>query len=295
MIHEELAAMAGRLSLPLNAFPFREISAQAEASLDRIAYHLNSRETVNAGIRTSREASGVYVQDRVARIGCYPVSADPFHWGHLLIGLSAMARFKLDKVIYVLSGSDERKPGMTPPGIRHPIGRTVLNLFTPLFDFSPGGGTGDPDGESSLFRLLALNPDQMIDAFYIAGSDHCRRVDPATGNADTVQKLEENMSNGIYGFNGTRHRIFPVFVKRGLAECSVKTPLRVSCMPGLPFDVSSTAIRRAFAGREDRDKLAFLPHTAYLYIPALGLYTTRRRAEPKEGPLPSKWHEQPRF
>jgi hypothetical protein len=282
MIIKEVAAMARTLNLPLNGFPFNEISADAEASLDRIACHLNGGETVSAGVRVSQDASRIYAQDRVARIGCYPVSADPFHWGHLLIGLSAMARFKLDKVIYVLSGSDERKPGMTHPGTRHPIGRTILNMFKPLFDYSPGGDAGDADGESGLFHLLALNPDRKIDAFYIAGSDHCRRADPATGNPDTVQKLEENMTNGIYNFNGKIHRVFPIFVRRGLAECSVKTPLHVSCMPGLPFDVSSTAIRRAFAGREDRDKLAFLPYTGYLYIRALGLYSPGRQVGNEE-------------
>jgi len=286
IILEELTAMARVLSLPLNAFPFREIWAEAETSLDRIAYHLKSGDTVNAGIRTSQEASGLYVRDRVARIGCYPVSADPFHWGHLLIGLSAMARFKLDKVIYVLSGSDERKPGMTPPAIRHPVGRTLLNMFAPLFDYSPVARAGDLDGESSLFNILALNPDRTIDAWYIAGADHCRRVDPGTGNTDTVQKLEDNMSNSIYGFNRRRHHIFPVFVKRGLAECSIKTPLQVSYMPGLPFDASSTVIRRACAGREGRDKLALLPHTAYLFIQALGLYTPGRQVEHKRGGSP---------
>ncbi len=274
--------MAQLLTMPLRASPFSDILAEAAAYLDRIACHLNNGEVISAGIRVSEGAPGMWVRDRVLRIGFYPVSADPFHWGHLLIGLSAIARFKLNKVVYVLSGSDERKPGMTPPGIRHPMGRTILNRFTPLFDYARGGRDRDSDGESSLFHLLALNPDQMIDAFYIAGSDHCRRIDPVTGHADTVQKLEENMSDGLYGFDGKRHRIFPVFVKRGSAECSVETSLRVLCMPGLFFDVSSTMIRRALAGRGTTDKLALLPHTAYLYIRALGLYTTGRRAEQNE-------------
>jgi hypothetical protein len=240
---------------------------------------------LDAAVRTSQKASKIHVRNRKIRIGCYLVSADPFHWGHLLIGLNAMARFELDKVIYVFAGSHEYKSGITPPAIHDPMGRTILNMLTPLFDYLAQGGSGDLDGESSLFKLLALNRDQVIDAFYIAGSDHCRRVDPATGNADTLQKLEDNMTNSIYGFNDTRHRIFPIFVKRGLAACRVKTLLEVSCMPGLPFHVSSTVIRQAFGGTQERDKLAFLPHTAYLYIRALGLYTTGGRAEQKENPL----------
>jgi nicotinic acid mononucleotide adenylyltransferase len=288
VVLRELRGMAYVLNAPLSASPFSEISAEAGVSLDRIASYLNYGEIIPAGIRTSEEDAQEPTMNKVLRIGLYPVSADPFHWAHLLIGLSALARFKLDKVIYILSGFDARKPEITSPATRHSMGRLILNMFAPLFDYSPAAVKGDLDGESSVFKVLAANPDQRIDAFYIAGTDHCHRVDPATGNVDTIQKLEHNMRSRIYGFDRKKHSISLIFVKRRLTESSISTSLNLSFMPGVPFESSSTAIRRAFAGRESRDKLALLPYTAYLYIEALGLYAPERQVEHTHGSLPVK-------
>ena len=199
-----------------------------------------------------------------------------------------MARFKLNKIVYVISGYDARKPELTPPTIRHPMGRSILNMFTPLFDYSSAALEGDLDGESSLFKILASRQAQRINAFYIAGADHGRRFDPDAGQPDTVQKIEEHVRRKSYGFDSKKHRISMIFVKRGVAECSVEMRSNVSCMPGVPFEASSSAIRRALAGREKIERLALLPHTAYLYIKALGLYVSKRQAEPSHGPLLTK-------
>jgi nicotinic acid mononucleotide adenylyltransferase len=287
-IQKELFDMAQELGVTFTASPFTEIWAEAEFYLDLIASHLNRREIMSSAMTGSNEETEKAEFSRALRIGFFPVSADPFHWGHLLIGLSAMARFTLDKVIYVLSGSDERKPGMTPPGIRHPMGRSILNMFTPLFDYSSAALESDLDGESSLFKILASHQARRINAFYIAGADHGRRFDPDAGQPDTFQKIEEHVRRKMYGFDSKKHRIFMIFVKRGVAKCSVETQSNVSCMPGVPFEASSSAIRRALAGREEIDRLALLPHTAYLYIKALDLYTSKRQVEPSHGPLPTK-------
>ena len=79
-----------------------------------------------------------------------------------------------------------------------------------------------------------------------------------------------------------------IFVRRGVSECNVKTRLSVSYLPGMVFEASSSTVRRALAGGESIDKLALLPYTAYLYIRALGLYTTGHRVEQKEGSLSVK-------
>jgi nicotinic acid mononucleotide adenylyltransferase len=280
--------MAQELSVTLTTSPFKEIWAEAEFYLDLIASHLNQREITPVAITGSENEAERAAFSRVFRIGVFPVSADPFHWAHLLIGLSAIARFKLNKIVYVISGCDARKPEITSPTIRHPMGRSILNLFTPLFDYSSAALEGDLDGESSLFKILASHQARRINAFYIAGADHCRRFDPGTGGPDTVQKMEEHVRRKTYGFDRKKHRISMIFVKRGVAKCSVDTRLDVSCMPGVPFEASSSAIRRALAGREKIDRFALLPYTAYLYIRALGLYASERQVEPSHGPLRTK-------
>lgn len=268
--------------------PFGTIWAEADFCLELIASHLNNRAILPVAIPKLGEGTEGTELGRTLRIGFYPVSADPFHWAHLLIGLSAIARFRLDKIVYIIAGYDARKPEMTSPVTRHRMGNCILNLFAPLFECSPAALEGKIDGESSFFKILSSYQAQRINAFYIAGSDHCRRVDPETGSADTVQKLEEHVRARPYGFDSTRHRVFVIFVRRGVTECSVKTRLRVSYMPGMPFEASSTAIRKALIGRESIDRLALLPYTAYLYIRALGLYTAGQTIERKEGSPPVK-------
>ena len=71
---------------------------------------------------------------RTLRLGIYPVAANPFHWAHLLIGLSALVRFRLDKIIYVIPGSDPRKPALAAAEIRHLIGEEVIKIFAPFFE-----------------------------------------------------------------------------------------------------------------------------------------------------------------
>jgi nicotinic acid mononucleotide adenylyltransferase len=278
----ELTDMAAVINIPLAASPFKEIWAEAEFSLDQITSHLSSRKLFPASIADSAEEGERTGFGRAARIGFYPVCADPFHWGHLLVGLSAIARFKLDKVIYIIACHDARKPEMTPPAARHAMGRSILSMFTPLFDYSDAAMEGDLDGESSLFKVLASLPAQRINAFYIAGSDHCRRMDPETGATDTVQKL---LRTRAWGFDSERHRVSMIFVRRGKAESSAKTRLGVSHMPGMPFEASSTIVRRALSSKEGIDRLALLPYTAYLYIQALELYTRKPRIERREGSL----------
>jgi nicotinic acid mononucleotide adenylyltransferase len=287
-IQKELADMAGVLGVALTTSPFREIWAEAEFYLDLIGSHLNNGKLTSGPMAGSREEMGKVAFSRALRIGFFPVSADPFHWAHLLIGLSAMARFKLNKVVYVISGYDARKPAITPPTIRHAMGRSILNMFTPLFDYSSAALEGDLDGESSLFKILASHQAQRINAFYIAGADHGRRFDPDAGQPDTIQKIEEQVRRKTYGFDSKKQRISMIFVERGVAKWSVEARLNISCMPGVPFEASSSAIRRALAGREKIDRLALLPYTAYLYIRALGLYASEQQAEPNRGPLPTK-------
>ena len=154
-VFQELTDMAREIDIPLCASPFKEIWAEAEFCLDMITSHLNDRKLLPAAIAGPGEEGGRIELGRTARIGFYPVCADPFHWAHLLIGLSAMARFKLDKIIYMISGLEARKPDMTLPSARHAMGRSILGMFSPFFDYSAAALDGDLDGETSFFKALA--------------------------------------------------------------------------------------------------------------------------------------------
>jgi nicotinic acid mononucleotide adenylyltransferase len=210
--------------------------------------------------------------ERVLRIGVFPTSANPFHWMHLIGGLMAIARFRLDKIVYIIAGEDARKPHLLPIPIRHQMGKEVLASFAPYFEYSPIAIDNCLPGEVNLFRLLQLNSAQRIHAFYLAGSDHYQRFHPQTGDPDTIQRLEDGIRHKIYDFCERRHRISVIFLDRGLPEPEVDTFLDIKWMRDLPLHCSSTGIRDALNGRSAPDKLLAVPYTVFKYIRLLELY-----------------------
>lgn len=263
-VYVELNAMAAVLNSLITAPIFSTIYNSLNGFLDESGQLLNSL-LINPfiSIRTAPGEAAVPVTDSTLRIGVYPVAANPFHWAHLLIGLSALTRYKLDKVVYIIAGEDPRKPALINVEVRHRTGKKILELFAPLFKYSSIALGGDCDGETNIFKLLALNPEQKIDAYYMVGSDHFQRSSPATGAPDTIQKLEDNMRNKIYGFNEVLHHISVIVIKRGPINQTVDSNLNISFLPEIPFAASSTQIREAFRGSQPFDTLALLPYTAF--------------------------------
>ncbi len=221
-----------------------------------------------------------------ARLGVFPVAANPFHWMHFIAGLVAISRFKLDKVVYILAGNDPRKPYLLPTPIRHQIGEEVLRGFAPFFEYSPITLGNDFPGEENVFRLLQLNAGQRIHAFYLVGSDHYQRFHPQTGSPDTIQRLEEGIRNRIHGFSKRLHRISVLFLDRGLPKLHVETFLNIEWIRDLPLQCSSTGIREALDGCRALNELSALPYTVFHQILLRKLYGTNAAAgagnHPKE-------------
>jgi len=273
-VKRELVKMAITLGRSLYDQPFKDILDFTETSLSHIAHLWKSKEIKpEIHIRTSLSDNQKKADKKLCRVGFYPVAANPFHWAHLLIGLSALTEFKLDKVIFVIAGFDPRKPDLVPTAIRHAIGKEVLKIFDPLFGYSPIAVGNDVDGESNLFRLLSLNPEQRIEAFYIAGGDHYLRINPKNNLPDTIQKMENNIMNTCYRSNANFYRVSAIFIERGKRERQVDTFLPVYFLPAMPFEASSTMIREALQDNHKRETLALLPYIAYHYISKFELYT----------------------
>jgi len=191
--------------------------------------------------------------DDHAHIGVYPVAADPFQWGHLLIALRAVGELGVDKVVFVLAGDDPRKPAMTPVAARHPMGREVLDVFAPFFAYSPIAVGTTLDGETNIFRILALNPERRVSAWYMVGDDHYRLVDKK-GNPDTLPKLERHYASAM-GHSPALHQLKVAFIKRELPEHQVPTTLEVRFLDHVGFEASSTQVR---GGRH-----TLMPFSAY--------------------------------
>jgi len=201
---------------------------------------------------------------KALRIGVYPISANPIHWGHLLVALSAIAHYSLDKVVFIIAGDDPRKSYLAPCQWRHYLSDLILVKFSPLLAYSNIARDHNFDGETNIFRFLSLNPFQKIDAFYIGGTDHYYRLDPKKEDKDTIEKLEENITRKAYGFNDIMHSISIIFAKRkGGSDIPVNTSLNVGFIPSLAFDASSTMVREALGDFTKSESLGLLPYTVY--------------------------------
>ena len=204
--------------------------------------------------------------DRILRIGIYPLAANPMHWGHILVGLAVMAVLKLDKIVFVIAGKDDRKPLMTAPETRHQLGISVLENFAPIFEYSPIALGTSLDGETNFGRILALNTHQRMETWYIAGMDHYRRKNSA-GEPDTLEKLERVVKEQENAGN-LRHSISLIFVERGgdpHEQGDRETFLNVRLLPPLPIALSSTAARRALCnGGTLCDAVVSLPYACLL-------------------------------
>jgi nicotinic acid mononucleotide adenylyltransferase len=214
--------------------------------------------------------------ERPLRLGFFPTAANPLHWMHLLGGLLAISRFQLDKVVYVIAGSDSRKRDLLPAAIRHRIGRRVLEEFSPFLGYSPICLDSPLSGEINVFRLLQLNAHRHIEAFYLAGTDHSYRADQTTGETDTLQRLEDGVRRRLHGFDERMHSLSVIFLDRGDPPHLVDTFLQVYRIDRLPMHVSSTLIREALRGRWPPQALAGLPFTVFAAIRALDPYGAPR-------------------
>jgi len=224
-------------------------------------------------IAVEKYGAPVPVEERPLRIGVYPLAANPLHWGHVLVGLTAMGIMGLDKIIFLIAGVDSRKPSMLSAVARHRLGRSAIEIFHPLFAYSSLALRTSLDGETNFERLLGLNSRQRIDAFYIAGADHYRRT-TARGDPDTIQKLESIVEKQNKTTRGL-HTISAVFLDReGIAEeqGKVATFLKVHVLPPVPLSFSSTSARQALCKEAFSEVLMSLPYFSLLEIQAGRFY-----------------------
>ncbi len=270
----DIYSMKGALGSSASSVDFAELEDNAMALLTRIEKLIvEGKVRPRTAIRHSVEDATIPKEDRELRIGIFPTAANPLHWAHLLGGLTAMERFHLDKVIFVIAGWDSRKPGLAPENLRHSMAKKVLDLFHPLFEYSSIALGTTKTGEENFFRILGMNHSQAIHGFYITGGDHYHRLHPVTGKPDTIQKLEDALTSNMHGFDVRAHRISAVFLRREGEEVEIPTFLDVHRLGEVPLQTCSTAIRQALGDRRCWRKLFTLPFEALVAIRADRLYS----------------------
>jgi len=280
-IDRELLQMEEALGPEADATDFAAIREQALPRLERLK-RLVQEQQINPWREVrlcpdEAEPSQPRKGERALRLGFFPTAANPLHWMHLIGGLAAISDLRLDKLIYAIAGSDPRKSNLAPGTTRHLMAARVLKAFSPFLTCTPISLESSLPGEVNVFRLLQLNSQSKIHAFYIAGTDHYQRTDPVTGEPDTIQRLEEGIRGRLFGFDERKHALSVIFLDRGGPLHPVDTFLDVHWIDQLPLRMSSTCIRDALCGRGPAAALAGVPFTAFATIRALGLYDISSR------------------
>jgi hypothetical protein len=261
----ELASMMSFLGRAAAGRRITEIQALARDLLHQVARRIMVRE-INPWnrLRLCPEEPALAASSSTARIGVFPLSANPIHWGHLLSALSVMAHARLDKIVFVIASDSSPAAELFPEELRRGAAAEAISLFQPLFTLVPASAGKTTGGPASLFRLLGLNNQQMLEAFYISAWE--------TASAGSVMETMDALWNQAGGASaGRNERLHSISLVMMDSAAGARRP-RVLVVPqALPW-ISTAAVRTALCSSQHRDELAGLPACAFRHLRMLSAF-----------------------
>jgi hypothetical protein len=265
----ELANMMSLLARAPARRRIGEIQTLARILLHQVAKLIMTRE-INPWIRLrmSPDDAPLPPSPSIVRVGVFPLSANPIHWGHLLSGLSVMARARLDKIIYVIGRDSSPDAQLYPEELRRGAAAEAIALFQPLFTLVPASAGKTLSGPASFFRLLALNGPQAMEAFYIFGYESDRPV----SMKDSIETPGNEGGRNAMGHNERMHSVSIVRIDAEPEERSSPENPRLLAIPSPLPCASSAAVRAALLSSLHRDELAVLPACAFRHFRMLSAF-----------------------
>jgi len=256
----ELATMMSILGRASAGRRITEIQARARTLLHDVARGIATQQ-INpwSRIRLSPEEPPLSPSASSVRVGVFPLSANPIHWGHLLSALSAMTAARLDKIVFVISSDSSPAAEVYPEELRRGAAAEAIALFQPLFTLVPASAGKTLNGPASLFRLLGLNGQQMVEAFYLAAWD---------SGSSAAAIMDAVWSRASVGPASHADRLHPVSVVMMGPEGPYPAGQsdRVLSVPqALPW-ISTANVRSALRSALHRDELAALPACAFRHL-----------------------------
>jgi len=208
-------------------------------------------------VRLSSDEPELPLSLRPVRLGIFPLSGDPVHWGHVLAALSAMAQARLDKVVFVVRGGCGGES--VPEDVRQETVREVMKGFEPLLSYSPVGRECGNDATEDVFGLLDLNPLVRIDAFYIVSADQADKAHTRALAEEVSRRARESAKKG-----GSMHSVSLLCLSPTGETCAEQgTPVPVRVVPGPMPQACAEDIRAALAGDRDSEILSTVPFSVY--------------------------------
>jgi hypothetical protein len=218
-----------------------------------------------ARIRLSAAGAPPRLTRTAVRLGVYPVSADPLHWGHIIDGLSAVARLDLDAVVYVVLDQAADRPTLFSRDLRHEMARRLLERFAPLLVYSPASAGLRHDGPRSLFDLLRLNSRQMIEVCYLAVMDPRSPLRAEAAYRRIMEEMRRLIRDPSAGYSAQRTPLTMGFLGELMDPPPATAPPAVF-LPTPFLSVSAAEVVAAMSGSGRPECFARLPYTVYRYI-----------------------------
>ncbi|AHF90752.1 nicotinate-nucleotide adenylyltransferase [Opitutaceae bacterium TAV5] len=191
-------------------------------------------------------------------IGLLGGSFDPVHNGHLTVAREVLARFPLDRVLFIPAAQAPLKPSAVRASaedrlalLRAAIGDTP-GLEICDFELRKGGVSYTVD---TLRHLRTVYPPESNRLFWIFGADQLAQLPRWREPGELVQLAE------FVCVTRPGHALPPPPPVPGLRVHFVDTP---------PVDVSSTELRARIARGEPVE--AWMPNNAIEYLRKTGLY-----------------------
>ena len=111
--------------------------------------------------------------DRALEVGVMPITANPIHSGHILIGRMCAKLLELDTVVYIIHGEITHKwvepSARIDTELRHEMAKAALAEFQPQLQYSDVARFNDRIGESTVHDLRELNTGIGARFYYICG------------------------------------------------------------------------------------------------------------------------------
>lgn len=124
---------------------------------------------------------------KIVRVGFLATTADPLHWGHILLALRAIEEFDLQTVILQVMGDHPHKKNQKcKKEFRHSIARYSVESFYPLIRYTPLGYDNLKLGEENAAEFLLLNHHTPLDLYLIIGGD---AISDAVMNVNACNQL----------------------------------------------------------------------------------------------------------
>jgi hypothetical protein len=245
-----------------------EIQEQTRTLLHQISKLIAARE-INpwTRLRLSSAEPPVLPLAGVPRVGIFPIAANPIHWGDLLSGLSAMAAARLDKILFVLAPDSCPPSDLYPEEMRRSAAAEAIALFQPLFALVPAFSGKSPSAPACFFRLLGLNGQQKVEAWYISKDECASRESPA----QVREALMKERGNGAW-YSEKLHPASVAVIDANAGGSPVSEGSRMMTVHAVLPGVSSAAVRAALRSPLHRDELAALPACAFRHLRMLSAF-----------------------